>query len=196
MSKKLSCGMSIDRLSVYSDYCRYNEGLPEATAQRMRSHCDSCMNCRQYLANLARVDQAAQELMAPQLQADFQESWYQQLLDWLRLELRPGKDLPLPTLYSENISLLTNGAIRSFIRHWGTTDRTIVAKTQIEVEERERRKPILHVWVEILVGYPVEITSATELVRSRIKHGIENQFEAESGRIDIEVTDLVIRKVG
>lgn|GEM_PF-1243339 len=104
----LECGHSLADLSTYLDTGEIAD--PD--------HLKWCPECQAGLASLRRLSDLGSELLNSDV-ADAgsgSDDWMQSILDNLRLELRPGRNIPLRSGHPNDSLFETEGAITALIR--------------------------------------------------------------------------------
>jgi hypothetical protein len=191
----LECGHSLAELSTYLDTGQIAD--PD--------HLRSCPECQAGLASLRRLSELGSELLSSDL-ADAgsgNDDWMQSILDNLRLELRPGRNIPLRSEDPNHHLWETEGSITALIRsvadalpgtaagkcrlhgdvtgsgdEIGTT-RTSTAGAGITVD----------VEIAVVYGHPMEERAAE--LRRELAKTLAIQTELNIEAINITVTDVL-----
>ena len=153
-SDTLDCGHSLAELSEYLDTGLI--GDPEHLAQ--------CPECQAGLASLRRLSALGNEL----IDADITEAgsgtddWMQAILGNLRLELRPGRSIPVRGEEPGDILAETEGSISALIRSIADgMPGTAAGKCRLQGDVTEPGAPItVDVELAVVYGHPLKEQAA------------------------------------
>lgn len=190
----LECGHSLAELSTYLDTGEIADP----------AHLRSCPECQAGLASLRRLSELGSELLSSDL-ADAgsgHDDWMQSILDNLRLELRPGRNIPLRTENPHDTLWETEGAITALIRSVADAlPGTAAGKCRLHgdlaggesntADENSTSGAGIIVDVEIAVvyGHPMEERAAE--LRRELAKTLAFQTELTIEAINITVTDVL-----
>ncbi|MEV7663848.1 Asp23/Gls24 family envelope stress response protein [Paenarthrobacter sp. NPDC089316] len=179
----LECGHSLAELSAYLD-----TGYIADPA-----HLEACPECQAGLASLRRLSELGNELLASDL-ADAgtgNDDWMQSILDNLRLELRPGRSIPLRSADPKDALWETEGSVSALIRSVADSlPGTAAGKCRLNGDLTEPGAAIT-VEVEIAVIYGHSIEERAAALRNALSEMLAVQTELNIQAIDITVTDVL-----
>lgn len=179
----LSCGHSLAELSEYLDTGRI--GNPEHLAQ--------CPECQSGLASLRRLSALGHDL----LDADVTEAgsgsddWMQAILGNLRLELRPGRSIPVRGDDPEDLLSETEGAVSALIESIADgLPGTAAGKCRLQGDVTEPGAPItVGVEIAVVFGHPLEERAAA--LRRELAETLARDTELNVTAIDVTITDVL-----
>jgi len=179
----LDCGHSLAELSEYLDTGRI--GNPEHLAQ--------CPECQSGLASLRRLSALGHDL----LDADVTEAgsgsddWMQAILGNLRLELRPGRSIPVRGDDPEDLLSETEGAVSALIRSIADgLPGTAAGKCRLQGDVTEPGAPItVGVEIAVVFGHPLEERAAA--LRRELAETLARDTELNVTAIDVTITDVL-----
>lgn len=179
----LDCGHSLAELSEYLDTGRI--GNPEHLAQ--------CPECQSGLASLRRLSALGHDL----LDADVTEAgsgsddWMQAILGNLRLELRPGRSIPVRGDDPEDLLSETEGAVSALIRSIADgLPGTAAGKCRLQGDVTEPGAPItVGVEIAVVFGHPLEERAAA--LRRQLAETLARDTELNVTAIDVTITDVL-----
>ncbi|MFE4195589.1 Asp23/Gls24 family envelope stress response protein [Paenarthrobacter sp. NPDC056912] len=182
-SDTLDCGHSLAELSAYLDTGQFDDP----------GHLQACPECQAGLASLRRLSELGNDL----LQSDVAEAgsgnddWMQTILDNLRLELRPGRSIPLLSNNPHDTLWETEGAVSALIRSVADSlPGTAAGKCRLL---GDITTPMAGVTVEVelavVYGHSLEERAAT--LRQELAKTLAVQTEMTIEAINITVTDVL-----
>ena len=179
----LDCGHSLAELSEYLDTGRI--GNPEHLAQ--------CPECQSGLASLRRLSALGHDL----LDADVTEAgsgsddWMQAILGNLRLELRPGRSIPVRGDDPEDLLSETEGAVSALIESIADgLPGTAAGKCRLQGDVTEPGAPItVGVEIAVVFGHPLEERAAA--LRRELAETLARDTELNVTAIDVTITDVL-----
>ncbi|MGR0161953.1 Asp23/Gls24 family envelope stress response protein [Paenarthrobacter nitroguajacolicus] len=184
----LDCGHSLAELSSYLDTGQIADP----------AHLRLCPECQAGLASLRRLSELGSELLSSDL-ADAgsgNDDWMQSILDNLRLELRPGRNIPLRAENPHDTLWETEGSITALIRSVadalpGTAAGRCRLHGDITGADTSTAEAGITVDVEIAVvyGHPMEDRAAQ--LRRELAKTLAFQTELHVEAINITVTDVL-----
>lgn len=179
----LDCGHSLAELSEYLDTGRI--GDPDHLAQ--------CPECQSGLASLRRLSALGHDL----LDADITEAgsgtddWMQAILGNLRLELRPGRSIPVRGDDPGDVLSETEGAISALIRSIADgLPGTAAGKCRLYGDVTEPGAPVT-VGVELAVVYGHPLADRAAALRKQLAEALGRQTELNITAIDVTITDVL-----
>lgn len=179
----LDCGHSLAELSTYLDTGEIADP----------AHLHSCPECQAGLASLRRLSQLGSELLTSDL-ADAgsgHDDWMQSILDNLRLELRPGRSIPVQAGNPEDTLWETEGSISALIRSVADAlPGTAAGKCRLHGDVTTPGAGIT-VDVEIAVVYGHPLVERAEELRRELAQTLAFQTELNIETINITVRDVL-----
>ncbi|MDO6145398.1 Asp23/Gls24 family envelope stress response protein [Paenarthrobacter aurescens] len=179
----LECGHSLAELSTYVDTGQIADPV----------HLQSCPECQAGLASLRSLSQFGSELLSSDL-ADAgsgHDDWMQSILDNLRLELRPGRSIPLTAGDPRDSLWETEGSISALIR--SVVDAfpgTAAGKCRLHGDITTAGAGIcVEVEIAVVYGHPMEERAAE--LRRQLSETLAFQTELTIESINITVTDVL-----
>lgn len=149
------CGHSLEELSDYLDSGNFSDP----------GHLALCPECQAGLDSLRRLALLGEELVAADTAAAGQgtDHWMQSILNNLRLELRPGRDIPLRPDTAGDVLVQTEGSISALIRSVADAlPGTAAGKCRLEGDVSTPGSPItVNVEVAVVFGHPLQERAAT-----------------------------------
>lgn len=182
-SDTLECGHSLADLSAYLDTGQIDDP----------AHLERCPECQAALASLRHLSQLGGELLRSDV-ADAGSGngdWMQSILDNLRLELRPGRSIPLQAEHPDDTLWESEGAVSALIRSVADAlPGTAAGKCRLQGEVTTMGAPItVEVEVAVVYGHPMEERAAT--LRDELARTLAAQTELNIQAINITVTDVL-----
>ncbi|MFJ6535961.1 Asp23/Gls24 family envelope stress response protein [Paenarthrobacter sp. NPDC091711] len=184
----LECGHSLAELSTYLDTGEIADP----------AHLRSCPECQAGLASLRHLSELGSELLSSDL-ADAgsgHDDWMQSILDNLRLELRPGRNIPLRTENPNDTLWETEGAITALIRSVADAlPGTAAGKCRLHGDLTGGESStsgagiIVDVEIAVVYGHPMEERAAE--LRRELAKTLAFQTELTIEAINITVTDVL-----
>lgn len=179
----LGCGRSLADLSEYLDTGRTSD--PEHLAQ--------CPECQAGLASLRRLSALGHEL----LDADLTEAgsgtddWMQAILGNLRLELRPGRSIPVRADDPADVLSETEGSVAALIRSIADgLPGTAAGKCRLYGDVTEPGAPVtVSVELAVVYGHPMEDRAAA--LRWQLADALARHTELNITAIDVTITDVL-----
>ena len=179
----LECGHSLEELSVYVDTGEFSDP----------GHLTECPECQAGLASLRRLAVLGDELVNADIAAagSGTDDWMQSILDNLRLELRPGRDIPVRPDTPGDILTETEGSISALIRSAADSlPGTAAGKCRLEGDISTPGSPItVRVDVAVVFGHPLDERAAA--VRRGIAATLARHTELNIAAIDVTVADVL-----
>lgn len=182
-SDTLECGHSLSELSAYLD---------TGTIDDPR-HLETCPECQAGLASLQRLSELGNDL----LQSDVADAgsgnddWMQSILDNLRLELRPGRNIPLHSDHPDDALWETEGAVAALIRTVADSfPGTAAGKCRLHGDVTAPGAEIT-VEVELAVVYGHSMDERASALRQELAEALAFHTELNVQAIDITVTDVL-----
>lgn len=177
------CGRSLEELSAYLDTGEISDP----------GHVAACPDCQAALDSLGRLATLEAELRDQEITeaGSGSDDWMQSILNNLRLELRPGRDIPLQPEHPGDVLVETEGAILALIR--SVTDAVPGATTgrcRLLGDVSEPGAAIT-VDAQVAVFFGESITAVAEDVRTEIASVLERQTELNIAAINVTVVDVL-----
>ncbi|MFJ4028673.1 Asp23/Gls24 family envelope stress response protein [Paenarthrobacter sp. NPDC089989] len=179
----LECGHSLAELSSYLDTGAFSDP----------AHLETCPECQSGLATLRRLSGFAGELV----HADVAEAgsgaddWMQSILSNLRLELRPGRTIPLTSDNPADVLSETEGAVTALIRSVvDAIPGTAAGKCHLLGDVTDPEAEIT-VTVDIAVVYGHHLEERATQVREALAEALRTQTEMNITGIDVTITDVL-----
>ncbi|MCT9869846.1 Asp23/Gls24 family envelope stress response protein [Paenarthrobacter aurescens] len=182
-SDTLECGHSLAELSTYLDTGQIADPV----------HLETCPECQAGLASLRRLSVLGSELLSSDV-ADAgsgNDDWMQSILDNLRLELRPGRSIPLHSGNAQDNLWETEGSISALIRSVADAlPGTAAGKCRLHGDVTTPGAGItVDVEIAVVYGHPMEERAAT--LRRELAEALALHTELAIDAIDITVTDVL-----
>ncbi|AFR30951.1 Asp23/Gls24 family envelope stress response protein [Arthrobacter sp. Rue61a] len=179
----LECGHSLAELSTYLD----TGELEDPT------HVEGCPECQSGLAALRRLSELGSELLTSDV-ADAgsgNDDWMQSILDNLRLELRPGRIIPLRPGNPMDSLGETEGSVSALIRSVADAlPGTAVGRCRLNGDVTVPGAGItVEVDLAVVFGHSIEERAAT--LRDELAEVLAVQTELNIQSINITVTDVL-----
>lgn len=179
----LSCGHSLADLSEYLDTGQIGDP----------GHLAECPECQSGLAALRRLSALGDELLDADIAAagSGNENWMKAILGNLRLELRPGRSIPLRADTPGDVLTETEGSISALIRSVADSlPGTAAGKCRLYGDVTEPGAPItVGVDLAVVYGHPLEQRAAT--LRWELAAALARQTELNITAIDVTITDVL-----
>ncbi|WP_426005210.1 Asp23/Gls24 family envelope stress response protein [Paenarthrobacter sp. NyZ202] len=179
----MECGHSLAELSDYLDTGEFSDP----------AHLESCPECQAGLASLRRLSRFAGDLV----HADTAEAgsgtdeWMQSILSNLRLELRPGRTIPLRSDNPADVLSETEGAITALIRSLvDEIPGTAAGRCSLLGDVTEPGAGI-SVHVDVAVMYGRHLEERASEVRARLAEALGTHTELNVTGIDVTITDVL-----
>lgn len=182
-SDTLECGRSLAELSAYLDTGQIDDPV----------HVESCPECQAGLASLARLSEVGSDLLRSDV-ADAgsgNDDWMQSILDNLRLELRPGRSIPLRAEHPNDTLWETEGSILALVRSVADAlPGTAAGKCRLHGDVTIPGADItVDVEIAVVYGHPLEVRAAE--LRQELAEALAVQTELSLQAINITVTDVL-----
>lgn len=182
-SDPLDCGHSLAELSEYLDTGLI--GDPEHLAQ--------CPECQAGLGSLRRLSALGNELV----DADITEAgsgtddWMQAILGNLRLELRPGRSIPVRGDDPGDILAETEGSISALIRSIADgMPGTAAGKCRLQGDVTDPGAPItVDIELAVVYGHPLKERAAA--LRRQLAEALSRHTELNITEIQVTITDVL-----
>lgn len=179
----LECGHSLEELSIYLDTGEFRDP----------GHLPGCPECQAGLTSLRRLTALGEELFEADVAAagSGTDDWMQSILDNLRLELRPGRDIPVRPDTPGDILTETEGSISALIRSVADAlPGTAAGKCRLHGDVSTPGSPItVSVEVAVVFGHPLEERAAT--LRRDLAAALARHTELTIAAIDVTVADVL-----
>ena len=177
------CGHNLEELSIYLDTSEFNDP----------AHLSGCPECQAGLASLRRLAALGDELVDADTAAAGRgtDDWMQSILDNLRLELRPGRDIPVRPDTPGDTLTETEGAISALIRSVADAlPGTAAGKCRLHGDVGTPGAPItVSVEVAGVFGHPLEERAAA--LRRDLAATLSRHTELTIAAIDVTVADVL-----
>ncbi|MET7378450.1 Asp23/Gls24 family envelope stress response protein [Streptomyces sp. NPDC005526] len=159
-------------------------------------HLRSCPHCREAVRELERLESAVQELREETASASAYDvsGLTRRVMDVVRMELRPGRPLPLGDL-AEDLWIMEAPAART-LRAAAETVTGVRAGSCRLTPPRDTGSPAVEVRLEVHAPATVALPETAELVRRRVWEAAEERLGLMVSMVDIRVTDLVDETAG
>ncbi len=182
-SDTLECGHSLAELSAYLDTGQIADP----------AHLETCPECQAGLASLRHLSELGRELLSSDV-ADAgsgTDDWMQSILDNLRLELRPGRSIPLQSGNPNDTLRETEGSISALIRSVADAlPGTAAGKCRLHGDVTTPGAGItVDVEVAVVYGHPMEERAAA--LRQELAKTLAAHTELTIQAINITVTDVL-----
>jgi len=179
----LSCGHSLADLSEYLDTGQIGDP----------GHLAECPECQSGLASLRRLSALGSELLDADTAAagSGTDDWMKAILGNLRLELRPGRSIPLRADTPGDVLTETEGSISALIRSVADSlPGTAAGKCRLHGDITEPGAPItVGVDLAVVYGHPLEQRAAE--LRWKLATTLARQTELNITAIDVTITDVL-----
>jgi hypothetical protein len=179
----LGCGHSLADLSEYLDTGRIGDP----------GHLADCPECQSGLASLRSLSALGHELLDADTAAagSGSDDWMKTILGNLRLELRPGRSIPLRSDSPEDVLTETEGSISALIRSVADAlPGTAAGKCRLYGDVTRPGAPItVGVDLAVVYGHPLEDRAAT--LRWKLAAALARQTELNITAIDVTITDVL-----
>lgn len=179
----LGCGHSLADLSEYLDTGHIKDP----------GHLADCPECQSGLASLRRLSALGDELLEADTAASGSgnDDWMKTILGNLRLELRPGRDIPLRADTSGDVLTETEGAVSALIRSVADSlPGTAAGKCRLHGDVTEPGAPVtVAVDLAVVYGHPLDERAAT--LRRMLAATLARQTELNITAIDVTITDVL-----
>lgn len=179
----LDCGHSLADLSAYLDTGQIEDP----------THLERCPECQAALSSLRHLSELGGDLLRSDV-ADAgsgTDDWMQSILDNLRLELRPGRSIPLRAEHPDDALWETEGAVSALIRSVADAlPGTAAGKCRLQGDVTTAGAPIT-VEVEVAVVYGRSMEERAAALREELARTLARQTELNIQAINITVTDVL-----
>ncbi|WP_159706363.1 Asp23/Gls24 family envelope stress response protein [Arthrobacter sp. 18067] len=179
----LECGHSLAELSAYLDTGQIDDP----------AHLDSCPECQAGLASLRHLSELGSDLLRSDVAAagSGNDDWMQSILDNLRLELRPGRSIPLQSEDAHDTLWETEGSISALIRSVADAlPGTAAGKCRLHGDVTTPGAGIT-VEVDIAVVYGHAMEERAAVLRQELAETLAFHTELAIQTINITVTDVL-----
>ncbi|TXS10616.1 Asp23/Gls24 family envelope stress response protein [Streptomyces sp. wa22] len=156
-------------------------------------HLTDCPHCRQAVGELAALETSVRQLRERSATAEFYDAraLTQRIMDVVRLELRPGRPLPLGEP-EEDLWIVESAAARTVRAAAETVEGVRAGSCRISVERLpEREAPYVDVRLEIHAPASAQLQDLAEQVRHRVLSAADSTLGLPLNEIDIRITDLL-----
>ncbi|MFE4690396.1 Asp23/Gls24 family envelope stress response protein [Streptomyces sp. NPDC056749] len=156
-------------------------------------HLAACPHCRQAVDELAALETSVRRLRERSATAEFYDAraLTQRIMDVVRLELRPGRPLPLGEP-EEDLWIVESAAARTVRAAAETVEGVRAGSCRISVERLpEREAPYVGVRLEIHAPASAQLQDLAEQVRRRVLGAADTTLGLALDEIDIRITDLL-----
>lgn len=179
----LECGHSLEGLSTYLD----TGGIPDP------QHLEECPECQAALASLRNLKALGSEFLGEEIAAAGKgtDAWMQSILDNLRLEVRPGRTIPLRSDHPGDTLSETEGAITALVRAVADAlDGVAVGKCRLRGDITVPGAPVtLEVQLAVLYGH--QMIGRASALRERLAVALARHTELNVAAIDLAVSDVL-----
>ncbi|MDO5747432.1 MAG: hypothetical protein Q4P66_07235 [Actinomycetaceae bacterium] len=191
----LECGTSLHKLSDLQDYRSGVYGaMAPRTAEKLENHITHCPQCRHFLAQLDRLHNNTRDMFhndVSNTSADL--GWLQPMLDALSLEVRQGALIPLEPLFESDSLHLSEGAIRSLLRTYGSSSTALVSSTEIVPHgDLTAIGTPIEINVDIVVSYPTSPLEQALHVRDKIWMLLKERTDLLVTAVNVHVCDIIV----
>ncbi|ARC58368.1 hypothetical protein AS850_14880 [Frondihabitans sp. 762G35] len=179
-------GHTMDELADYLDRGRtpYDASIEGSAA------------CRLALSGMTRLSELTADALANQATRDpaRDEPWIARLLEAIRDEIRPGRDVPISHPDPALRLTLTEAAVRGLVRRTGdATGGVIVGRCSLDGEVATPGE-VVRVDVTCAIEFGLPLDATVDLLRDRIREALVQHTELVVGDIDITVDDIYPRR--
>ncbi|PWI17821.1 hypothetical protein DI272_29420 [Streptomyces sp. Act143] len=177
--ERLPCGRPLSQ--VWDDWERQTDDPHRAT----------CPHCRRAVHDLEQLETAVRGLreQTPQTSAQDAEPLTRRVMDLVRLELRPGRPLPLGDP-GEDLWIMETVAARA-LRSAAETVEGVRAGSCRLVGLTDPADGAVEVRLDIHAPAHVGLPQLAERVRQRVREAADRELGMAIASVDIRVTDLV-----
>jgi len=179
----LDCGHTLAELSTYLDTGDFADP----------GHLNQCPECQAGLAALGSISALGTDLRDADIEAagSGTDDWMQSILDNLRLELRPGRSIPVRGGHADDILSETEGAISAVIRSVADAlPGTAAGKCRLHGDVGTPGAPVtVSVDLAVVYGHPLEQRAAE--LRSQLADTLSQHTELNITSIDVTITDIL-----
>jgi uncharacterized alkaline shock family protein YloU len=175
-------GHTIDELCVYLDADRTPTNFS----------IESSPGCQIALAALGRLRELTKRDLEAQAAAEPAplDGWVQSIMDWIALEARAGRDIPISHPSTTGHLTLSEGAVRGLIRAAGdSAPEVIVGRCVLDGEVTVPGQAIT-IMVDISVAWGENIPQAADRARNAIRRALLKHTELTLSAIHITVQDV------
>ncbi|MEU0133019.1 Asp23/Gls24 family envelope stress response protein [Streptomyces sp. NPDC006296] len=157
-------------------------------------HLDDCPHCRQAVDELAALENSVRRLRettSPAAEPYDARALTQRVMDVVRLELRPGRPLPLGEP-DEDLWVVESAAARTVRAAAETVDGVRAGSCRITLERpSEQGTPLVDVRLDIHAPASAPLQDLAEQVRRRVRGAADTTLGLALNGIDIRITDLL-----
>ncbi|MBP1134453.1 putative alkaline shock family protein YloU [Arthrobacter sp. PvP023] len=181
--RNLECGHSLEELSTYLDTGDISDPR----------HLAECPDCQAALASLRNLKDLGTEFLGEEIAAAGKgtDDWMQSILDNLRLELRPGRTIPLRPDHPGDTLSQTEGAITALVRAVGDAVEGIaVGKCRLRGDVTVPGAPVT-VEVQLAVLYGHQMMGKAAALREHLAAALARHTELNIAAIDLAVSDVL-----
>ncbi|KNH13394.1 hypothetical protein ACU18_18545 [Arthrobacter sp. ZBG10] len=179
----LECGHTLEELSMYLDTGEFADPR----------HLETCPDCRNGLDSLRRLTAAGSELLSNDLAAagSGNDQWMKNILASLKLELRPGRDIPLRSDDPADRLTETEGSVFALIRSVAdATPGAVAGKVRLHGDVTVPGEPIT-VSVDLAVAFGHPFMRSAAALRLDLAKALARHTELNIAGIDITITDVI-----
>jgi len=179
----LDCGHTLAELSEYLDTGQITDP----------GHLDHCPECQSGLAALRGISALGDELRDADIAAagSGADDWMQAILGNLRLELRPGRSIPVRSDHVGDTLSETEGAISALIRSLADAlPGTAAGKCRLHGDVSVPGAPVT-VAVDLAVIYGHPLKRRAEDFRRQLAETLARQTELNITAIDVTIADVL-----
>ncbi|MFJ8795643.1 Asp23/Gls24 family envelope stress response protein [Streptomyces sp. NPDC102462] len=159
-------------------------------------HTHTCPHCSAALHDLDRLQDVVRRARAEEPPQEDAGALVERVMDVVRLELRPGRTLPLGTLAEDD--WIVEAAAAKVLRSAADTVpgartgscRIAPAGSGAAASARRTRGPVA-VRVEVVVAATVNLQRVAEQVRERVFGAADELLGMEVGSVDVTFTDVL-----
>lgn len=176
------CGHTLEDLSLYLDTGEFADP----------KHLDECPECRNGLDSLRRLSATSDELLNLDLAeaGSGNDDWMKSILANLKLELRPGRSIPISSDDPADTLTETEGSIFALIRSVAdNTPGTVAGRVRLEGDVTIPGEPIT-VSLDLAVAFGLPVVRSAEDLRGELMDALALHTELNIAAIDIAVTDV------
>ncbi|WP_144758680.1 Asp23/Gls24 family envelope stress response protein [Curtobacterium sp. 9128] len=150
--------------------------------------------CRLALDNMARLRELSRGALQrrAESQPDPDTSWIDRLLETIRSEVRPGRDVPIAHPDPRLRLAMTEAAVRGLVRRTGdTTGDVVMGSCTLEGDVGEPGAPV-HVRVTAGLVYGAPAVEVADRLRARIVAALERHTDLTVASVDVVFDDVTL----
>lgn len=177
------CGHTLEELSQYLDTGEFPDPR----------HLETCPDCRNGLDSLRRLSTAGSELFSNDLAeaGSGNDDWMKNILANLKLELRPGRSIPLRSEHPADTLTETEGSVLALVR--SVTDLApgaVAGRVRLEGDVTVPGEAIT-VNLDLAVAFGNPLLGSAEALRQDLGETLARHTELNIAAIDITITDVI-----